>query len=109
MDRFVASLTADLRLDPFGLFSRYSLDRIPRRPLQEVVLRVRDFIGQLHEIGHRVAPEDEADITRLIPAVEMCSLGEVGVSAQGDTFKTGLAAQSDHLVQSLGSVLVRGT
>jgi hypothetical protein len=39
----------------------------------------------------------------------MCGLREVGVPAHRDAFKTGLAAQSDYLVQRLGSVFVRGT
>ena len=41
-----------------------------------------------------VDPEDETDVARLIPTVEVLGLSEVGVAPQGDPVEAGLAAQA---------------
>ena len=44
-----------------------------------------------------VVPEDEADISGVVPAVEVLGLGEVRVAPQEDLAKAGPAAQATAL------------
>ena len=53
--------------------------------------------------------EDEADVPRVVPAIQMLGLGEVGVAPHGDLAKPGLAAQRDRLVEIDVGLLVGGT
>ena len=65
------------------------------RPLQEAVGRLRQFLGQGDQVGHRIDAEDEADVAGVIPAVEVLGLGEVGVAPHEERAEAGLPAEGD--------------
>ena len=55
-----------------------------------------------------IDPEQEADIARVVPAVEIFGLAEVGVAAEVDPLEAGPPAQGDRLVEIGVGLLVRG-
>ena len=73
-----ATLLDDSRLVPLRSLPRDCFD-LRYRPLQEAVRRVRQLLGQGHQIGSGIDAEEEAEIAGLIPTIEMLGLGEVGV------------------------------
>ncbi len=107
MDRLELASLDDLRLDPFGLLTRRGLDRIPRRPFQEAVVFGRQAVCQVLEGVVGLIAEDEADVPRIIPAVEMLGLREVGIAPQGILRKPA-PRQRSTLVQEDVGLLLRG-
>ena len=65
------------------------------RPLQEAVRRVRQLLGQRHQIGPGIDAEEEADVAGIVPAVEVRGLGEVGVAPQQKRAEAGPPAEED--------------
>ena len=53
-------------------------------------------------------PEDEADVARGVPAIQMLGLGEFGVAPQQDLAEAGPTAQRDGLVQEDVGLFLRG-
>ena len=128
MDRLEASLSDDLRLDPFGLLAGRCLDRVSRRSFQETVRFGRQLVGPgLEDVVGRIS-EDEADVPRIVPGIQVRGLGDrravprqdlivpriqilvLGdprVSPQQDLAEAGPNAQRDRLVQVLAGPLLR--
>ena len=76
MDRLEAALPDDLGLDPFGSLARCRLDRGPRRSFQEAVRLFRQLVGPgLEAVIGRIA-EDEADLPRIVPGIQVPGLGD---------------------------------
>ena len=92
-----------------GSLARRRLDRVFRRSLQKAVGRRREGLGPGLERRVGVDPEQEADVTATVPAVEIRGLAEVGVAAEVDPPEAGPPAQGDRLVDVSVGLLVRGT
>ena len=128
MDRLEASLSDDLRLDPFGLLAGRCLDRVSRRSFQETVRLGRQLVGPgLEDVVGRIS-EDEADVPRIVPGIQILGLGDCRasprqdlivpriqvlvlgdprVSPQQDLAEAGPNAKRDGLVQVLAGPLLR--
>src|ERR1017187_10020949 len=76
MDRLVASLSDNLRLEPFGLLAGSRLDRVSRWSFQETVRLGRQLVSPcLEDIVGRIS-EDEADVPRIVPGIKVRGLGD---------------------------------
>ena len=104
----VPSLSNDLLFEAFGFLTRSGFDLILWRPFQKAVCLGRELVGSVLETVGRLVPEDEADVTRGVPAVQMLGLSELGVSPHQDLAKAGLSAKLDGLIQvNIGQLLRR--
>src|SRR5580698_148896 len=104
----VPTLSDDLLFDSLGFFTRIGFDLILWRPFQKAVCLGRELVGSVLETVGRLVPEDEADVTRSVPAIQMLGLSELGVSPHQDLAKAGLRAKLDGLVQeNIGQLLRR--
>ena len=108
MDGLEASLPDDLRLDPFGLLAGRGLDRIPGWSFQEAVRLGWESVGQFLEIVRGGHPEDEADVTGVVPAIEVGALSEFGVAPQEDLVEASPATEANRLVEVELGPLLRG-
>ena len=108
-NRLEPSLSDDLRSEPLGFFSGSGLDLILHRSSQNAVCLGWELVGSVLEGSVSLEPEDEADVTRGVPAIQMLGLSELGVSPQQDRAKARLKAKLDGFVQEDVGKLLRRT
>ena len=72
----------DPGLDPLGRLARNRLDLILRSAFQVGIGILGEVFSQGLQSGMRVETEDKADVLRVVPAVQMLGLCEVGVAPQ---------------------------
>ena len=110
MNRFVPSFPDDLLSHPPGLLAGCGFDLVPLRSFQKAIrfgregrrLSPRGIVGLVSE-------EQETDIARVVPAIQMPGLGKLGVSSQQDLVEASLAAKCDRLVQVDVGKFLRGS
>ncbi len=91
-------------------FSRgVGFDLVLLRSFQKAVRIGREFVGSRLEGVVCLEPEDETDVARIVPSIQMLGLGEFGVSSHQDLAEASLTAKRDRLVQVDVSQLLRGT
>src|SRR5207245_3417610 len=91
----------DLLLDAVGALPRFGPYAVTWRAFQLPPGSFRQFFRDVHDIGHSVVAEDEADAAVGVPAVEVLGLGEVGVAAQQHASEPALEADGQGPVHLL--------
>src|SRR6202789_3255334 len=104
----VPTLSDDLLFESLGFFTRSRFDLISWPPFQNAVCMGRQLVRSVLEAIGRLVTEDEADVTRRVPAIQMLGLRELGVTAHQDLAKARLSTKLDGLVQIDVGQLLRG-
>jgi hypothetical protein len=105
---FIATLDNDFLFHVLRFLTWLGFDRVARWSAQSRPRADGQLFRQGPQVEHAIVAEYKANAWVSVPAIEVRSLGEVGVAAEKDTQKTAAKTSGHGAIESLGSALMTG-